>query len=212
MHRLARVSVALVVVVVLAAACGSGGKNTSASTTTATTVTATTPANDADARAYCTSKGGTVQIRDAMRGTNGTQAQWVSLGRSTPVCRFQTLHDNANSRIYVDLTTLYTQAPTLAAVAYLSKVPPKSTVSGNPASAYCAALGGSSQFGTGASGGGWVNKDDPDDTVVALCVFPDGSFIDEWGLTYYAGGVVRGIDLSTVFRYQPAQVPSFFTS
>jgi hypothetical protein len=57
-----------------------------------------------------------------------------------------------------------------------------------------------------------VNKDDPDDTVVALCVFPDGSFIDEWGLTYYAGGVVRGIDLSKVFRYQPTQVPSFFTA
>jgi putative hemolysin len=203
---LARVSVALVAVLAFAASCGSGGgKNTDATTAPA-------PSTDADARAYCMTKGGTVQTREAMWGTNGSQAQWVGLGRSTPMCRFQTLHDNADSRIYVDLTTLYTQSPTLASVAYLSKVPPKSTVVGNPATAYCADLGGSSQFGTGAAGGGWVNKDDPDDTVVGLCVFPDGSFIDEWGLTYHAGGVIRGIDLTNVFRYQPAQVPSFFTT
>jgi putative hemolysin len=216
MHALVRVSAALVAGLVLVASCGgSGGKTTNSTTTTAAGATApatTTAATEADASAYCTSKGGTVQTRDAMWGTNGAQAQWESLGRSTAMCRFQTLHDNANSRIYVDLTTLFTQSPTLASVAYLSKVPPKPTVAGNPATIYCAALGGSSQFGTGAAGGGWVNKDDPDDTVVALCVFPDGSFIDEWGLTYYAGGVVRGIDLSKAFRYQPAQVPSFFTS
>jgi putative hemolysin len=206
MHLFARVGIAVVALAVLSAGCGSDNKKADA-TTTPTTV----PTNDADARAYCTSKGGTVQTRSAMFGTNGAQAQWESLGRDTPVCRFQTLHDNANSRIYVDLTTLYSQGPTLASVAYLSKVPPKATVNGNPAALYCSALGGSSQFGAGGAGGGWVNKEDPDDTVVALCVFPDGSFIDEWGLTYYAGGVVRGIDLSKVFRYQPAQVPAYFT-
>ena len=69
----------------------------------------------------------------------------------------------------------------------------------------CSKLGASSNFGSvGASGGGWVNQDDPDDKVVNLCVFPDLSFIDEWGITYYAGGVVRGIDLATVMAYQPS--------
>lgn len=70
--------------------------------------------------------------------------------------------------------------PTLAALAYLSKVPMPSTTGGaNPATGYCSReLGGSSTFGgISASGVGWVAKSDPDDVVVALCVFPDLSFI-----------------------------------
>jgi len=188
-----------------ATACGSDNGGGAGATTT------TAPGIDlAAARSYCTSKGGTVQTRQATWGTNNPQAQWQSLGRSVEACRFQTLGDNDASRIYVDLVSLYSDGPTLASVAYLSKVPPKSTTVGNPATANCAALAGSSQFCTGTAGGGWVNRDDPVDAVVALCMFPDQSFIDEWGITYYAGGVVRGIDLGKVFRYQPAQVPAFF--
>ena len=48
--------------------------------------------------------------------------------------------------------------------------------------------------------------------VAILCVFPDHSFIDDWGITYYAGGVVRGIDLKTVFRYQPTTLPAMYTA
>jgi hypothetical protein len=56
-------------------------------------------------------------------------------------------------------------------------------------------------FGPGASGGGWVAKDDPDDQVLALCMFADGSAIDEWGITYYANGTVRGADLAPLFGW-----------
>jgi hypothetical protein len=41
-----------------------------------------------------------------------------------------------------------------------------------------------------------------------MCVFPDLSSIDSWGLTYHAGGVVRGADLGPLFRYQPAAAAS----
>ena len=41
-------------------------------------------------------------------------------------------------------------------------------------------------------------------------MFPDLSFIDEFGIFYYAGGVVRGQDLSKVMRYHPAVLPNFF--
>ena len=122
------------------------------------------------------------------------------------MCRFQA-DDEAKSRIYVDLTTLSSPEPTLAALAYLSKVPlPPSTGGANPATGYCSKeLDGSSTFGgVGASGGGWVAKDDPDDVVVALCVFPDLSFIDEWGLAYHSDGSVRGTDLATAMAYQPS--------
>lgn len=129
------------------------------------------------------------------------------------MCRFQA-DDEAHSRIYVDLTTLSSPVPTLAALAYLSKVPmPTSSGGANPATGYCSKeLGGSSTFGAvGASGGGWVAKADPDDIVVALCVFPDLSFIDEWGLAYHSDGSIRGTDLATVMAYQPdGQLPPVF--
>jgi putative hemolysin len=129
------------------------------------------------------------------------------------MCRFQA-DDEAQSRIYVDLNTLGSTEPTLAGLAYLSKVPMPSTAGGaNPATGYCSdELNGSSSFGgAGAAGGGWVAQSDPDDVVVSLCVFPDGSFIDEWGLAYHSAGEIRGEDLATVIRYQPSgPLPAVF--
>ena len=123
------------------------------------------------------------------------------------MCRFQA-DDEAKSRIYVDLTTLSSTEPTLAGLAYLSKVPmPSSTGGANPATGYCSnELHGPSTFGggAGAAGGGWAAPEDPDDVVVSLCVFPDGSYIDEWGLAYHSAGDVRGRDLTTAIRYQPS--------
>ncbi len=58
--------------------------------------------------------------------------------------------------------------------------------------------------------GGWTNTDDPDDQVVAMCVFPDESAVDEWGIAYMSGGTVRGADLSTLFRVDPADTPPIF--
>jgi hypothetical protein len=66
-----------------------------------------------------------------------------------------------------------------------------------------------SQFGLAGSSGGWVTDDRPDE-VFELCVFPDLSFIDEFGIFNYAGGMVRGQDLSKVMRYHPAVLPNFF--
>ena len=168
----------------------------------------------AAAEAYCRQVGGTVQPRQAYWGTNADQTDWLALAGTTSMCRFQT-DDEAKSRIYVDLATLASKEPTLAALAYQSKVPMPSVTGGaNPATSYCSKeLGGSSTFGTvGAAGGGWVAQDDPDDVVVALCVFPDQSFIDEWGLAYHSNGEIRGKDLSTVMQYQTGTLPPVYAA
>ncbi len=163
-------------------------------------------ASTAELEQYCQQSGGQVQDRAPYWNTNGDQSQWLALAGSATMCRFQA-DDEAMSRIYVDLATLGSTVPTLAGLAYLSKVPmPPATGGANPATGYCSdELDGSSTFGgVGAAGGGWVAQSDPDDVVVSLCVFPDGSFIDEWGLAYHSAGEIRGKDLATVMRYQPA--------
>ena len=81
--------------------------------------------------------------------------------------------------------------------------------SANPATFNCAALGGSAEFGSNVGGGGWVTDDRPTE-VVDLCVFPDLSFIDEFGIFYYSDGTVRGIDLATVMRYDAEPLPGIF--
>ena len=56
-----------------------------------------------------------------------------------------------------------------------------------------------------------MNTDVPVFTVMNLCVFPDMSAIDEFGIFYYANGIVRGADLATKFRYQPGDtLPGIF--
>ena len=70
------------------------------------------------------------------------------------MCRFQA-DDEAKSRIYVDLSTLSSPEPTLAGLAYLSKMPMRSVTGGaNPATLYCQDLGGSSGFGSAGAAGG----------------------------------------------------------
>ncbi|MBX3030578.1 MAG: DUF333 domain-containing protein [Chloroflexi bacterium] len=164
------------------------------------------------ARSVCEEKGGTVQWRRAIFGTNLDQAAWTDLGRTVELCRWQA---EDGSRIYVDTITLALRTPTLAAVAYLQQVPMAEydPSRGNPATAYCADLGGSASFGDGASGGGWVDTTDPDDPVIAMCVFPDGSMLDEWGLAYHSDGTIRGVDLEPLFVYQPGgDLPGIFSA
>src|SRR3954454_24507696 len=43
----------------------------------------------AEQQQYCTSKAGQAQTRDAYWGTNGDEADWVTLAGSTSMCRFQ---------------------------------------------------------------------------------------------------------------------------
>jgi putative hemolysin len=152
------------------------------------------------ATAYCVKKGGQVDVRAPYFNTNGDEQDWFQLSGSRQFCKFTSKKDG--SRIHVLLSTLYTEKPTLAALAYYAEVPYNGVCNGNPASCYCSQLGGSDLFaGVNANGGGWVQKSDPIDTVLEACIFPDMSTIDSWGLTYRQFGVIRGKDLSKVLRY-----------
>jgi len=147
------------------------------------------------AAAYCAQEGGVVERRTPWYGTNGSPR--LRLAGSEQFCAF-TASDG--SRIYVDLQTLYTTQPSLAALAYYAEVQPGSC-EGNPASCYCTLLGGSDQFGgTTGAGGGWVRKGSID-LVLEACIFPDLSTIDSWGLFYHSAGIIRGKDLNGVLRY-----------
>ncbi len=164
-----------------------------------------------DARQHCTDSGGDAVTARPEFGTNGDPDTWLDLGGTVELCRFETGEGDEATRIYVDLVTLYSEQPTLAGVAYLSRVPVSlpEEPSANPATFNCAALGGSAQFGSTVGGGGWVTDDRPTE-VVDLCVFPDLSFIDEFGIFYYSDGTVRGIDLATVMRYDADPLPGIF--
>jgi len=147
--------------------------------------------------AYCTSTGGLLEVRSAVYGTNNAQQDWLLLAGKEPFCQY-TASDG--SRIHLSLDTLYTQKPTLAALAYYSQVPWNGKGNGNPASYYCTQLGGAEIGATDLAGGGWVSKGGIDQ-VLEACIFPDNSTIDSWGLFYHSANIIRGIDLSTVLRY-----------
>ena len=149
---------------------------------------------------YCISTGGVVETRYPVYGTNGATQDWLQLAGREDFCQYTQSSDG--SRIHVSLDTLFTTLPTMAALAYYAESPWNGQGEGNPASLYCTQLGGSDLFGgvTGA-GGGWVELDTTD-VVLEACIFPDNSTIDSWGLFYHSDGIIRGIDLSTVLKYQ----------
>jgi putative hemolysin len=154
---------------------------------------------------YCAQAGGAVRARYPAYGTNDPDP--LRLAGVRPFCEF-TAEDG--SRIVVALDTLYATAPTLAALAYRNPPPLQpGPPSANPSSRYCSQLGGTDEFGgVSAAGGGWVLVASAEtagglEDVMAMCVFPDLSSIDSWGLTYHAGGVVRGADLDPLLRYHP---------
>jgi putative hemolysin len=149
---------------------------------------------------YCTSTGGLVEDRVPAYGTNGPTSDWLRLAGSEEFCQYTQSSDG--SRIHLSLETLYTNQPTLAALAYYAAEAWNGQGEGNPASLYCTQLGGSDQFGGAtAAGGGWVTFGYSIDHVLEACIFPDNSTIDSWGLFYHSDGIIRGIDLSTVLRY-----------
>lgn len=154
--------------------------------------------NQAAAAAYCLKTHGVVEIRRPVYGVNGTQLLFLS-GRQA-FCQYTRQKDG--SRIHILLSTLYTTKPTLAALAYILKPPPSGSCYGNPASCYCAQLGGSDQFGQkSGAGGGWYKKNSIDQTLEA-CIFPDMSSIDSWGLAYHSQGIIRGANLVKLMRYK----------
>ena len=172
---------------------------------TSSTPAASASSTNSAAATYCTQSGGVVETRYPFYGTGGSNP--LQLAGSLQVCTF-TAPDQ--SRIFVALDTLYTDPPTLAAIAYQSKVPMANTQpSGNPSSFYCSQLGGTDLFGgVNAAGGGWAKADASD--VIAMCIFPDLSSIDSWGLTYHSDGTIRGADLTNLLRYKPPQTPKVF--
>jgi len=151
------------------------------------------------AEAYCVNRGGEVDSRAPFFNTNDSEQNWFRLSGDREFCKF-TATDG--SRIHVLLSTLYSETPTLAALAYYAKVPYAGNCNGNPGSCYCSQLGGTDLFGgINLNGGGWVMKSDPVDTVLEACIFPDMSTIDSWGLTYHQAGIIRGRNLAKVLRY-----------
>jgi hypothetical protein len=171
---------------------------------------------DAAARGYCTDKGGMLVDRRAVWNTNaGPSAQLPLAGRQT-FCEFESGSGDQTTRISVDQTTLSSEQPTLAAVAYLSKIGPvlPPNPGQNPGAYDCnTGLGGAGSFGNTAAGGGWVDESQPVFKVMNLCVFADGSAIDEFGIFYYANGTIRGADLAPLFRYQPnGKLPAMFAA
>lgn len=180
-----------------------------------------TGANEtSDAEAYCGEQGGNVVALTPYVFPGSDQQ--VELAGPFHVCQFISEEDGNPVQIVVDLLTLYSEQPTLAGLAYLSKVPSSDsgTAGANPAPTYCETdLGGTEAFGTSATGA-WMGSLDPGmeagateplgDTI-SLCVFADRSAIDEFGLFYASQGIVRGKDLATVMRYQPdGDLPAVF--
>jgi putative hemolysin len=160
---------------------------------------------------YCASQGGLVQYRMPAYGTNNQTP--ITLASAVGFCRFS--NKTTKSQVYVDLNTIASKKPTLAALAYLEKpaaTSSGSTPSANPAAVYCAQLGGSDSFGgVNAAGGGYILKTDKLNPILETCVFPDMSSIDSWALAYHSTGAVRGKDLTKVFKYQTATLPGVFS-
>lgn len=169
----------------------------SANAQVASTTSQSEASSELPSHKYCTSTGGSLELRTPVYGTNNPQQDWLQLAGHEEFCQYA----SKGARIHISLGTLYTKKPTLAALAYYAATPWNGQGDGNPASFYCTQLGGSDQFGgTSAAGGGWVKLNSIDQSLEA-CIFPDNSTIDSWGLLYHSAGVIRGIDLSTVLRY-----------
>lgn len=151
------------------------------------------------AAAYCVAQGGEVEHRAPYFNTNDDPKNWLRLSGTRAFCQFTLKKDG--SRIHVLLSTLYTEKPSLAALAYYAKVPLGQGCNGNPASCYCSQLGGTDLFGgINLNGGGWVLKGAIDE-VLEACIFPDMSSIDSWGLAYRSADIIRGKNLKKVLRY-----------
>jgi hypothetical protein len=163
---------------------------------------------------YCLDAGGMLVERVATWNTNADPPAWLQLAGRTTFCEFERGDGDQTTRISVDLVTLSSQQPTLAAIAYLSDVHTTQPArpSANPAQFSCREdFGGASAFGSSAAGGGWVDTSQPTFVVMDMCVFPDLSAIDAFGLWYHANGVVRGADLAAELRYQPGdELPAIF--
>ena len=172
-----------------------------------------TPIATVDPAQWCMDKGGTVVHRTPAFGTNDPASMLV-LGGGADFCQFADGPEGemTTSRISIDIESLAATKPTMAVLAYLTTPPiPASTSTANPASLYCAHLGGMELGSSTLLGGGWITDasgGDPD--VLQVCTFADGSMIDSWGITYHTNGTIRGADLKPLLGYQTSDPPIIF--
>jgi hypothetical protein len=115
------------------AACAGAASPSGASTASGSGAPAI---DDAAARQFCTDKGGQLVDRIATWNTNADTPSQLPLAGRLTFCEFQSGSGNETTRISVDLTTLSSERPTIAAVAHLSKIGPlvPDTPSENPRS------------------------------------------------------------------------------
>jgi hypothetical protein len=155
-------------------------------------------AHPESARGYCQKTGGVVQKRTPEYGTNGGSP--LILAGPQDFCQYTAA--DGNSQISVLLSSLVASKPTLAALTYYGK--PKEKLKhceGSPGSCYCSDVGGTDLFGgINAAGGGWVLESNASD-VLDLCVFPDLSAIDSYGIFYHSHGIIRGLNLKHRFKF-----------
>lgn len=150
---------------------------------------------------YCRKTGGKVQVRDAWYTTN--TGKQVRLNGTATFCHYRA---KDKSTIDIDVKTLYSTKPTLAALAYYAELKMSKKCSkylADPAVCYCRQELFGADFFT--IGGSWVpaGQRPTGNNRTPFCVFSDFSVIDSWGLTYHSAGIVRGMDLSKVLRYRP---------
>ena len=163
---------------------------------------------------YCEKNGGEVEVRIPYYNTNlGDPRDWLRLTGARSFCRFTSEADGTTTSVWVQLANLYSEQPSLATLAYYSKLPYDEKNQGVPQvcrlnavaveefSCYCSQLGGSDQFGGLGESGGWVHWGDSTHRVVQMCTFPDMSAIDSLALYAHSLGVIFGRDLAEVLRY-----------
>lgn len=167
-------------------------------------ITARAAAKMADPAEYCTAKGGVVSIRSATMDGGQTL-----LGEPQVICLFMGASgtDTADTTIAVGGVTLSTSNPTRAMQAYREKPqipaidpPADGSAIPNPSSVYCQSLGGVE--------GDWIDAAAAADAparIITMCVFPDLSMIDSWGLTYHTQGTIRGADLDPLMAWAPSR-------
>ncbi len=143
----------------------------------------------ADAVSYCKSTGGKVET---YRFYDGAGHEFAKPAR---VCNYPDASGtDPFGHAIIDLATLYADKATLAALAYYGKPAWNGKLKTTPAKDYCLQLGAAPSFQ-----GSWSRKPGGDQS--GMCMFEDGSFMEEWTLFYNQAGTPRGVDLGTVMRF-----------
>lgn len=141
------------------------------------------------AQRYCKATGGALETYRFYDGSGHAYAKpaWV--------CNYPDASGtDPFGHAIIDLATLYADKPTLAALAYYAKPAWNGKFKTTPAKDYCLQLGA-----TPSLQGQWSLQAFGDQ--IGMCMFEDGSYMEEWALFYNQAGTPRGVDLGTVMRF-----------